>query len=203
MIKIGNIISFNEELVNHIEKPYINYISNIEDKNIDYSMPTLFIGWNNVKQIYDNINILNKEIKKNNLYWEYSFDENKQDHVNGVDLFSNQIPFFYFQERYNYHIIDPIFQKIYNVKDCINQIKLPINKVYIDKNIIYVLSGKDIYGINIDFLDFFDIDKQQIIDHLTFLSDKCVNDFNNTIYKKYANVFYDFPFLKRYIITII
>ena len=95
MDKIGNIL-YAEDLVNHTKVDYINYyhITSVGlDEEVDYSIPTLFVGWNFLKNSWNNtqlspkedLSILEKKIITNLIYWEFSFNENKQQHILGVD----------------------------------------------------------------------------------------------------------------------
>ena len=115
MLKLGNII-YKDELVNHTKVDYINY--HMEDTPMNYDdfnilLPTLTVGWNFLKEnntFYD-VSILEKEIKKNILYWEFSFNENKAQHVGGVEMFIRNVPYYYFRGQYEYKNIDPIFNE--------------------------------------------------------------------------------------------
>ena len=42
------------------------------------------------------MNILTHKIIENKLYWEFSFEENKSSHVNGIQSFVENAPDFYF-----------------------------------------------------------------------------------------------------------
>ena len=56
--------------------------------------------------------ILEKKIISNVLYWEFSFKENKAQHVEGVTYFTNNVPFYYFNIRYSYINLDPIMFRL-------------------------------------------------------------------------------------------
>ena len=75
---------------------------------------------------------------------------------------------------------------------------------------MYLLSDKKIYGLNLDMYRFFkfDIDKMMIeLERLTFNGNSenydCINDADGSIYEKYYKILPNFTLLKRYLITIL
>lgn len=62
---IGNIIT-NSSIET---SKFFNVVSDL--KNIDISIPTLIIGWDNVKKLYPEQNILNNKINEN-ISWTFS-----------------------------------------------------------------------------------------------------------------------------------
>lgn len=201
MNKIGNIL-YTDELVNHKKVNYINYIENNNINIINNDLPTLIVGWNNVKfNNINNISILNKTIIPYKLYWEFSFKENKQEHVYGVDLFSKLSLNYFFEKKYNYITIDPIFQNILLVNDIFNYIVGDIKKTYLNNNMLYVLTTKNnIYGLNLNILDFFNIKKEKIILEFSEKSIIFVKDNDNDILNKYLKYFNGFEYTKRYLV---
>lgn len=201
MNKIGNIL-YTDELVNHKKVNYINYIENNNINIIDNDLPTLIVGWNNVKfNNINNISILNKTIIPYKLYWEFSFKENKQEHVNGVDLFSKLSLNYFFEKKYNYITIDPIFQNILLTNDIFNYIVGDIKKTYLNNNMLYVLTTKNnIYGLNLNILNFFNIKKEKIILEFSEKSIIFVKDNDNDILNKYLKYFNGFEYTKRYLV---
>ena len=101
-MKIANIIH-DSELINHHTCEYINYCT--EGDLVNFSLPTLYVGWKRVKDIFSNLDILNKTITPNLLYWEFSFDEHKSDSISGVNLFIINAPHFYFKPKYELSLI--------------------------------------------------------------------------------------------------
>lgn len=198
MKKIGNIIH-NEELVNHKKVDYINYHNKLND--IDYNLPTLIVGWNNVKENNINTSILNKTIKDGYLYWEYEFNENKQEHVDGVYLFSKLVPYRYFNNNYNYEFIDPIFNKIKNIDDLNSKMPCFYEKIYYNSNMLYCLFENKIYGIDLNIMDFFNMKKKEILLFFSKKTTTFVNDETSKIFMKYFKFFNGFEYTKKYLIT--
>lgn len=204
MKKIGNILHTNE-LVNHKKVDFINYYENIMINEIDNDLPTLIVGWSNVKiNNLENISILNKTIHKNQLYWEFDFEEYKQQHVDGVSEFSRLLPDYYFRSRYNYSIIDPIFYRIYTVDGIVCDIlNNYIEKAYLNNNMLYVLSNNNIYGLDLETFNFFSLPSKEIISIFENKSESFINDENGEIFNSYFKYFKGYKFTKRYLISLL
>ncbi len=201
-MKIVNII-YNDELVNHDELSYINYYKS-ENINIivDNDLPTLIVGWDIVKSNdIENVSILNNEIIKHKLYWCFSFNENKQKHINDVDYFSEIAIEYYFINKYNYKIIDPIFDNIHTEDELFNIIKYP-TVAYNYKNMLYLLNDKDIYILNVDVFKYFSFNIKNIFKYLDYYVSKFIKD-DNMLYKYYFHYFNGYNNLKRYIVTLV
>ena len=106
-MKLGNVI-YRDQLVDHTKVDYINYVQEpINFRELNTDIPTLYVGWFSMKEINHNDDlisaqpILEKKIISNVLYWEFSFKENKAQHVEGVTYFTNNVPFYYFNIRYS------------------------------------------------------------------------------------------------------
>ena len=216
-MKIGNII-YEKELVNHTKVDYINYFDSPQEYNsLDKTLPTLYVGWSFMKacnpknELIQHADILKKKIISNELYWECNFEESKSSHVRGVENFVNAVPQFYFSPKYTYINLDPVFFQIVDVQGLTDVLPKKIDKYYIFKNsMMYLLSDKKIYGLNLDMYRFFkfDIDKMMIeLERLTFNGNSenydCINDADGSIYEKYYKILPNFTLLKRYLITIL
>ena len=164
-MKIGNII-FDSELVNHDILDYINYYDNIFDDKINYNLPTLFVGWINLKNSFidKKFDILNKEIIKNRQYWEFSFNENKASHINGVIDFVEALPKYFFEGGFTYENIDPIFSNIRDLDKLLTLIPETIDLYYnyCDES-IFLLSNNNIFGLDLRMFTFFNIKSIDII----------------------------------------
>jgi len=176
-MKLGNIVS-NSELVNHEKVSHINYLNYDDLQNIDKTLPTLFIGWFSVYELFKpkrELIILNKEIKKNRFYWEFSFDEKKSDHIDGIFNFSRNV-IKYYCGSYSYEMIDPFFYNIKTEEDLEKVIPKDYSKVYDGEDKLYFLSGNEIIGI----------DKIVYTKSLNFN-----DDFINNLYEKENNIIKD------------
>lgn len=207
-MKIANII-YSDDLVNHKRVDYVNYINEEKEyKDIDYTLPTLYVGWEFIKKCnpdnseFQNINILKHEIQKNKLYWEFSFNENKSSHVKGVSSFVKNTPNFYFNGKYEYINLDPVFHQIRDIEELFDILPKNFDGHYCyNNNMCYILSGKKIYGLHIPMYEFFKFNIEKIYSKLNEKSLTEVRDDNGTIYQKYYKIFPEFTYLKRYIVV--
>ena len=216
MLKLGNII-YKDELVNHTKIDYINYIdikNGGNDINISTSLPILFVGWNHFKRelnhFHENVSILKKEVKENLIYWEFSFNENKSQHVSGVEMFVRNVPYYYFRDKYKYINLDPIFNEFKDIADLMGWLYRfyispnKIGHVYNYKNeSLYFLNEGTIYGIDLNMYEFFNIEKENIINSLVSESTPYTLDLDGSIYQKEYKNFPFFEDLKRYLVVLL
>jgi len=216
-MKIANIV-YEKELVNHKKLDYVNYYNEaIEYDKLDKSLPTLYVGWSFMKacnpnnEIIQNANILHKKIIGNELYWECSFEESKASHVKGVEFFINNVPEFYFSPKYSYINLDPVFFQLVDVQNVMDALPKKIDRYYMLKNsMLYLLSDKKIYGLNLDMYRFFKFNIDDLLSRLEALtfngnseSFDCIRDDDGTIYEKYYKILPKFTHLKRYLVVIL
>ncbi len=206
-MQIANII-YDSELVNHEKQSNINYLTGDDIYNYDESLPTLFVGWFFFKENFTlrekySVDILNKTILENKIYWEFSFDENKSEHINGVMDFVLSAPILYFKENYEYVNINPIFDNIRTFED-LNKFNFHFDVFYNYKNeILYLLSANKICGVDLTFFSFFNFDNNKIIDFFKKKSDTIINDLDGSKLKKELFVFNNNNDLIKYLPVIL
>ena len=208
-MKIANII-YEKELVNHVKLDYINYFN--EPKaydDLDKSLPTLYVGWTFMKtcnpdnSIIQNADILKNKIVTDELYWEFSFSENKASHVKGVNIFTGLVPQFYFKPKYSYTNLDPVFFMLKDINDLMDVVPKKIDYCYNYKNeIIYILTDNKIVGINLKMYEFFKFNINDILLRINDRTKSIITDMDGTYYQKYYKIFPNYEHLKRYIVTI-
>lgn len=206
-MKIGNILR-NSELVNHRETKYLNYLTISDDFNSD--LPTLIVGWQYLKEyvkikpeIQNNISILNKVIIPNKLYWEFSFNEDKQAHVNGIEEFTGNVCYYYFKQ-YEYNCLDPIFYEILLISDFINYLPYTIDNLYNYKNeMLYFRSDNDIFGVDLKAYKFYGLDIDEILNTLISKSKNYIIDVEGNLFQEQNKIFIGFRELKRYMVIIL
>ena len=209
-MKIGNII-YEKELVNHTQVDYINYFNKPQNYNsVDKTLPTLYVGWsfmkacNEFNDIIQNANILHKKIIANELYWECSFEESKSSHVKGIEKFVSLVPQFYFQPKYTYINLDPLFFQITDIEGLMDVLPKEIDFLYNFKNeMIYLLSDNKITGIDLKMYDFFKFNTLEILARIQERTKKYQNDLDGSTYLSYYKTLPDFSHLKRYLIVIL
>lgn len=200
-MKVINIL-YNDEIVNHSRLSYVNYYYGDDFSVINNDLPTLIIGWSIVKKNnIENVTILDNEIIKNKLYWCFSFDENKQKHVNDVEYYSRIMVEYYFGGRFTYEIVDPVFNNIHNVNELTEYINHP-TKGYFYKNMLYLLNDREIRILNVDTFKFFGFDMNMVFEYLNYYCNKFIKN-NDSLYRYYFEHFNGYNNLKRYIVTLI
>lgn len=203
-MKIGNIIS-DSELINHDVIPYVNYYDYNCLDNIDFSMPTLFVGWISLKTTFTDsvFNILEKTIKKNHHLWEFNFDENKASHVKGVEDFVNDLPKYYFEHTYSYDNIDPVFSNIKPSDDIRLHFDNYYDAIYNYKNeFLYLLKDNKITGIDLRMFNYFKFDIVYIISHLEKRTSKYTLDIDGEIKISLSKLLPNFLNLRRYLVVL-
>ncbi len=209
-MKLANII-YEKELVNHTKVDYVNYINTpTEYDKVEKSLPALYVGWSFMKacnpnnSIIQNADILKKKIIFNELYWECSFEESKPSHVKGVDKFVSLVPQFYFQPKYTYINLDPVFFQIVDIQGLMDVLPKEIDFLYNFKNeMIYLLYENKITGINLKMYSFFQFNVNDIISKLYLKTIKSLDDLNGDTYQSYYKIFPNFTLLKRYLVVIL
>lgn len=210
MLKIGS-IAYKDELVNHTRVEYINYFdfkNGSNNLNIPTDIPILFVGWNHFKEelnhFHENVTILNKEISKNSFYWEFSFNENKAQHVSGVDMFIRNAPYYYFRDKYTYINIDPIFNNIEHLEDIKEKILGKPEYIYNYKDeMLYLLISNRVYGIDLKMYEYFNMDINHIKSTLIDTSINYTLDLEGEIYQKEYKNYPNFEELKRYLVVLL
>ena len=220
-MKLGNIV-YQGNLVNHEKVDYINYINEpVSYNQIPIELPTLYVGWFMMKEInkdilFDNQSILDKKIVTDKLYWEFSFKENKSQHVDGISSFVRNVPYYYFKPKYNYINIDPVFFQIENIDDLNNILAKEYDAVYNFKGeMLYMLNTKGlindpykqsrIVGIDLNMYEHFEFDIDQLLQtlHKKVPTNKIYNDFDGEKHEKYYKIFPNFDELKRYLVVLL
>lgn len=198
MIKIGNIIHY-EPLINHKPLEYINYGScepNGEPQYYFNDLPTLRIGWKEVKKITElPVNVLNKNFNEK-VRWEFSPTEDIIQYTEGLEKFIKELPT-RFIEKYEYFNIDPFLHKLNKIEDL--SVPIPAHgHLYVYKNdMAYYKAGETIYGIKLPAFEYVGITPASIIE---MLKSKAPSSFlldDSTEYQKYYKLFPEFPLLKR------
>lgn len=208
-MKIANVI-YEKELVNHTKVEYVNYYCEpVEYDKLDKTLPTLYVGWSFMKAcnpnnvIIQNADILKKKIVSNELYWEFNFEESKASHVKGVESFVNFAPQFYFQPKYTYINLDPVFFQIKDIQDLLDILPKEINATYDFKHeMIYILKDNKISGIDLKMYAFFKFNIEEIKEDISVRSAVYVNDQDGQMYLNQYKIFPNFPHLKRYMVVI-
>lgn len=196
-IKIGYIYYSNESNIKDIEN-YIDYINFSNDLVIKTDKPTLIIGWDLVKKIYPNVNILNKNISKN-VYWTFSSTEKLSDHILDINNFKTNTVINYFFKYKNYSI-SPIFYKNIDLNTFFD--KITPQSIFLSKDMILSASTEDkIFRFNLKEFNYFNYEIKTILVNLknkypTFFYDKN-GSIENEIFEYFNKI--DRNIIKKYI----
>tara|TARA_R110000868_G_scaffold17137_6_gene75671 strand:+ start:4659 stop:6290 length:1632 start_codon:yes stop_codon:yes gene_type:complete len=166
LIKICKIIPYTAEDEDYISVNYKNFALEVYRPEIlkeSFIIPTLIIGWENVKKHYPEQSILNSKIT-DKLYWTYSLSENESKSKSDIESFLNfSIKKFFNKNLITYDaIIDGEFRDF-----ILNNINPKIRSfIYFHKDACYIYNDKNTYAISILSLKFIGKDYKKILTSL-------------------------------------
>lgn len=163
MLKIGKIITFNENEFERIERVLDDIDIKLFFMNELYSkesyvnnLPCIYIGFNDLKVISSNLDITDNKINENT-YWVFSYEEDKSYYRSNLTKFIN-ILFHNHINKYSYEILDYFFLDFNEIKGFIDfDFLKDIDKVYIINHSIYFTkTGLDkIFNISLKMVKFY------------------------------------------------
>lgn len=181
-MNFGNVISKTPILI----EGFINYG---KDDLIDNDLPTLIIGWDLVKEMYDGkVSILHKSINIRT-YWTFNSKERKADFESDIESFK-EFCYNSFGDNIPYVYLDILYGKKNINKKIIKKI-LTLVKPYIylsDNNMIYIFGDNIIFGIDLNILDYFDGKKEKTLRVINNLNSAVLID--SEIFNKYRDFLY-------------
>lgn len=180
---IGNIVANQKYKVDSCFKKCLTL------SEVDETLPTLIIGFQNAKNSIKDFKILVKKYNEDMLWWTFSKTERNIDYEKDIIDFHNYC-IANITKSINYHNINYVNLTYNKAKKCLNFIKNDSKKYYYVDNgkFIFVYDikntnkGKYIYGFSLNTAAFFGISKKKIVSLLE----------NNTNNKKITN-FYSLP----------
>lgn len=180
---IGNIVANQKYKVDSCFKKCLTL------SEVDETLPTLIIGFQNAKNSIKDFKILVKKYNEDMLWWTFSKTERNIDYEKDIIDFHNYC-IANITKTIDYHNINYVNLTYNKAKKCLNFIKNDSKKYYYVDNgkFIFVYDtkntnkGKHIYGFSLNTAAFFGISKKKIVSLLE----------NNTNNKKIAN-FYSLP----------
>lgn len=161
---IGNIVTTS------IIKPHdkFNVVDSL-DKIIE-SLPTLIIGWDLVKQINPNADYLDRRLS-DNIKWTFTLTEKR-------NLYEEDL-YYFIEECHNnliskvtYKYIDFILTNDDDLADIFKNIKnSKKNIAFKYDNMVYIYSSNNLFGIDLNIIDFVGRNSDKLIDYLkTFIN---------------------------------
>lgn len=155
---LGNIIT--EE---NLESNKLFNITNSLD-GIITGIPTLIVGWNLTKKLFDGrkMSILEKQIDKD-LFWTFTKKEKRVDFEQDYGIFIKN-SFKTLNDNVRYEYVNILTSRINEIKNILKKIKSK-EKCYIyihNNSFIYISDGETIFGVDINMIDFINIERKKI-----------------------------------------
>jgi hypothetical protein len=178
LIKICKILPYTSEDIDYIHTHYGKFALDIltpEELGGYNNVPTLIVGWKNVKEIFPEQSIRESKISEN-LFWTYSLSENETKLKNDINSFLEfSIRKFFNKPLITYDaILDGEIRDFFQ-----NNINPDIRSfIYFHKNACYIHNDKDTYAISLPSLEFIGKDYKSIMTGL-------INKIECTIFSYY------------------
>ena len=142
---------------------YINITNTLDE--VDLQIPTLIIGWENVKRFFPQADILNKRITET-VSWTYSNREKRQEYEPDLNKFIRDL-FINLGSTVKYTFFNILTSKLKRIKDFIKYIQSDLPKViYLTNKNVYIYNGEQITGFSISDLEYYGIKKEKVINSL-------------------------------------
>ena len=157
---IGNIVTKSKLEVSS----FFNVTSDFH--GIDTSIPTLIVGWSEVKQLFPNQDILNSKIS-DNIYWTFSKREKRYKYEQDITDFTTKVV-----NELNNKVKYCFFNYILSPEDkrlrFINYVKSGNCSIYYNTRFLYVFNSVDlkIIGVSLADLSYIGIDIEEFISSL-------------------------------------
>ena len=141
--------------------------------SINPELPTLIIGWNNVKQLFENQNILDNKIS-NNIYWTFSKREKRYKYEKDLEDFISLV-LLNLDKTINYKFFNFILATREKQEGFIRYINKGNSSIYYNSRFLYVYNPTDkiTFGISLKDLSYIGI---------------CTKDFINTLNINHNNL---------------
>ena len=160
---IGNIVTTESFTISD----RFNLVSSYDEVIPD--LPTLIIGFQQIKQVYPDFNIMKHKIN-DDLYWTFSRKE-KKDKFNEIVIQFVDACFHKLVKNIEYIYIDPIHyseDKLNRISKKLTQLNNPIG-IMIDSRKIYIYGDNIIFGFDLDVCEFTGIKRESLINKFSKL----------------------------------
>jgi len=176
MQKIGNILT-NQNMVC---SPHINMVNDINC--IMGDLPTMVIGYDLVKEFFDEYISIKSTHLVDNFYWTFNKFENNSKYMVDYDDFLTMCLDNYVKS-FTYIYIDVIHYRLSKIKKILKKISTSEEVVYfICDDMVYLYVGKLIFGINLEICSYIGLDKGRLLDKVKNISHYGFNK-NDLVYK--------------------
>ena len=165
MKKVGEVI-FLDKNINDlvINKDLLNIKY---DNNINPTIPTILVGYEEVKKLYNNISIFEKQIDYN-LFWTYSYTEHSISYRNDIDNFTLNLYDLSIQ-NIKYKFIDIIIEDLLTYNKIFNRVSLNKESViYRYDNLLYIYNRneEEVFGLDLDYMSYLNINTDVLLDYI-------------------------------------
>jgi len=188
---VGNIVTQFK-----IESSNFKICSKLED--IDTNLPTLYIGWKNIKEIMgDKVSILHKQIN-NRLFWTFSPKERKSEYETDLDEYMSYC-YNNFGKNIPYVYLDLIMgKKLINYKIIKKILSLKKSTTFIsDSNMVYIYGDNIIFGIDLNTVLMFEDKYDKILNKVKNLQNNTLVDLE--IFNKCKDLIFNLKNKNKYI----
>ena len=143
---------------------FFHITSNFEE--IDKTLPTLIIGWGEVKKLFPEQNILKNEIEEN-LYWTFSKREKRYKYEQDLENFIKKVTD-NINNKINYHFFNYLLANANKRVSFINYINKGFCSIYYNSRFLYIYCIKDeiTLGISLKDLNYIGINSKDFINSL-------------------------------------
>jgi len=151
-------------IVNDDSKSYSHMLYG--DNLLESSLPTLIVGWENVKTLFgDKVSIRKNEVS-DGIFWCFSRRERRSDYENSLDKFNKECIKRYCNQ-FSYVFLDLICDSRKKIKKIIREIYRNEGHFIISNNqMLYIYFNNIIIGIDLNQLYYIGIDNSKILSKL-------------------------------------
>lgn len=153
---IGNIISkYKVESFSD----FINVTDSID--NVDLSLPTLIIGWEETKSFFPEANILEHNIK-DNIFWTFAPRVRRNEFERDLAAFKTTVVK-YINKKVKYAYFNVFTASLTDIKKVITYIRKKKSIIFISYNMIYLLYGEKVIGFSFNDAEYLGISREKIM----------------------------------------
>lgn len=180
---------------------FFNITSNIS--KIDINLPTLIVGWSEVKKLYPEQNILKHQINEN-LYWTFSKREKRFKYEQDLENFIKKV-ISELNSKINYRFFNYILASPEKRLSFINYINNGYCSIYYNSRFLYIYNIKDniIIGISLNDLNYININVKKFIQSLIVKNNiicdnlKCIDENSFILIKNNVKIIAYLNYLKN------
>jgi hypothetical protein len=142
---IGNIVTDSKIEITSLFNVTRDY------KCIDKNIPTLIVGWEKVKELYPNQDILDNRIN-DDLYWTFSKREKRYQYEKDLNNFINNV-IKGIEKNVNYHFFNYLLAVEDKRDSFINYIQNSESSIYYNSKFLYIYNPDDLITIGVSLKD--------------------------------------------------